>query len=93
MKLVSKPLFWWLGVLLCLKVDAAPAPSSGVEGTNVVRQELAQAILSNGAEQQELLDKLADTGSTLASDVLDAWTMQEVYLFQRAGHVGEPAGC
>jgi len=81
MKLVSKPLFWWLGVLLCLKVDAAPAPSSGVEGTNVVRQELAQAILSNGAEQQELLDKLADTGSTLASDVLDAWTMQEVYLY------------
>ena len=81
MKLVSKPLFWWLGVLLCLKVDAAPAPSSGVEGTNVVRQELAQAILSNGAEQQELLDKLADTGSTLASDVLNAWTMQEVYLY------------
>ena len=40
-----------------------------------------QAILSTGPEQQKLLDDLADTGSKLAGDVLNAWTMEEVYLY------------
>ena len=49
--------------------------------TNVVRQELAQAILSQGAKRQALLNQLADTGSHLAATVLTAWTMSEVYLY------------
>jgi len=81
MKFAFKPLWCWLLALGCLRAVAAPAPASDTAGINVVRQELAQAILNNGTEQQQLLDKLADTGSKLASDVLAAWTTEEVYLY------------
>jgi urea transport system permease protein len=79
MKPVLKPFWCGLLVLCCLRVTAAPA--SDTTNTNVVRQELAEAILSKGDGRQKLLDKLADTGSRFASDVLNAWTMQEVYLY------------
>jgi len=68
-------------MLFCLRMTAAPTPEADTMGTNVVRQELAEVILSTGTERQKLLDKLADTGSKLASDVLNAWTMEEVYLY------------
>jgi urea transport system permease protein len=80
MKSAFKPLWCccW-SALVCLRTFAAPA--SDTMSTNVVRQELAQAILSTGADRQKLLDQLADTGSKFASDVLTAWTMEEVYLY------------
>jgi len=81
MKFVFKPLVCFILALLCLRTNAAPAPASDTTSTNVVRQELVQAILSTGAEQQKLLDELSDTGSKLASDVLSAWTTEEVYLY------------
>jgi urea transport system permease protein len=79
MKFAFKPLWCCLLALGCLRTIAAPA--SDMAGTNVVRQELVQAILSAGTEQQQFLDKLADTSSKLASDVLTAWTTEEVYLY------------
>jgi urea transport system permease protein len=79
MKFAFKPLWCVLLMLCCVRTVAAPA--SNTAGTNVVRQELARVILSAGTEQQQLLDKLADTGSKLAADVLNAWTTEEVYLY------------
>jgi len=81
MKFVLKSLVWWLAGLVCLRASAAPTLPSAPAGTNVVRQELVQAILSTGRQRQQLLDEVADAGSPLASDVLDAWSMQEVYLY------------
>jgi len=66
-------------MLGCLRTVAAPGTDTA--GTNIVRQELVQVILSTGPEQQKLLNELADTGSKLASDVLNDWTMEEVYLY------------
>ncbi len=37
--------------------------------------------MSTGAERQQLLDELADSGSKLAHDVLTAWTLEEIYLY------------
>jgi urea transport system permease protein len=65
--------------MLCWQTLAAAA--SDTAGTNAVRQELARVILSVGTEQQQLLDQLAGTDSKLASDVLSAWTTEEVYLY------------
>ncbi len=79
MKFAFKPLCCCLLMLGCLRTVAAPATDGA--GTNVVRQELVQVILSTGPEQQKLLNDLADTGSKLAGDVLNAWTMEEVYLY------------
>jgi urea transport system permease protein len=56
---------------------SAPAPASG----DPVRQQLVQAILSTGADQQNALTQLSDSGSKTASDVLTAWTREEVYLY------------
>ncbi|HEY3931628.1 MAG TPA: urea ABC transporter permease subunit UrtB [Verrucomicrobiae bacterium] len=79
MKSAFKPFCYCLLMLCCLRTNAAPAPETA--STNVVRQELAQVILSTGTEQQKLLNELADSGSKLANDVLTAWTMEEVYLY------------
>ena len=81
MKFVFKPLVCFALALLCRTTNAAPSSPSDATDTNIVRQELAQAILSSGANQQQLLDKLADTGSKLAGDVLSAWTTEEIYLY------------
>ena len=79
MKFFIKPLAGLVPLLLCLRLSAAPAPAT--TGTNEVRQELVQAILSTGTERQTQLGNLADSGSKLANDVLSAWTMEEVYLY------------
>jgi urea transport system permease protein len=79
MKFAFKLLWCCVPVFCCLQTFAAPAPDTA--STNVVRQELAQVILSKGAQRQKLLDELADTGSQLAAGVLSAWTMEEVYLY------------
>lgn len=74
--------------LLCLRTVAAPP--AGLAGTNAVRQELVQAILSTGAEQQAALNELADTGSKLANDILTAWVNEEIYLYPAAGGSNVP---
>jgi urea transport system permease protein len=66
-------------LLLCLQAAAATAPA--VPDESLVRQKLAQAILSSGADQQQLLNDLGETGSKLASEVLLAWTRDGVYLY------------
>ncbi len=90
MKFVLKLLVSWLSLSLCLQLEAAPVAGSDVASTNAVRAELVQAILSKGPERQKVLDKLADTGSKLASDVLSAWTMQEVFLYPATNGVTVP---
>jgi urea transport system permease protein len=46
-----------------------------------VRQKLAQAILSEGQEQQRLLGELADSASKIVADVLNAWSRDGIYLY------------
>ena len=65
--------------LLCVAAGAAPAKNTAVPPA--IRAELVKAILSTGAGRQELLNDLADTGSSYVNDVLSAWTMEEVYLY------------
>jgi urea transport system permease protein len=60
---------------------AAAASVASVTDTNAIRTELVQAILSTGAPQQKLLAEISDSGSTLAANVLSAWTRDEVYLY------------
>ena len=62
---------------------ALAAEGTPTHGSNEssVRHELAQAILSQGQQQQTLLTELADSGSKVASDVLNAWTRDGVYLY------------
>jgi urea transport system permease protein len=49
---------------------------------SAIRQKTVQAILSEGAEQQKILNELADSGSMIVRDVLNAWTRDGVYLFE-----------
>jgi urea transport system permease protein len=44
------------------------------------RQKLAQAILSEGQEQQRLLNEVADSGAKV-SDILNAWSHDGVFLY------------
>jgi urea transport system permease protein len=78
MKSSIKLLVGCCSMLLCLHAVAAPALAPT---DNEVRQELVQAILSTGADQQKALDELSDTGSKTANEVLSAWTLEEVYLY------------
>jgi len=55
-------------------------PAAG--GAAALRQKLEQAVLSEGPEQQKLLGELADSGSKLAADVLNAWVRDGVYLYE-----------
>lgn len=79
MKLIFK--LMWCGFLASMCLPANAAPVAGAVSTNVVRQELVQAILSTGPVRQKMLKELADSGSGFAGNVLDAWTMDEVYLY------------
>jgi urea transport system permease protein len=64
----------WLG--------SAHAAEASTSVTAPIRQKLAQAILSQGTEQQQHLGELADSGSKLAADVLNAWARDGVYLYE-----------
>ena len=46
-----------------------------------IRRQVAQAILSEGPEQQKLVGDLADSGSKIVHDVLGAWSRDGVYLY------------
>ena len=59
-----------------VRADDAPA----------IRQKIAQAIVSEGAGQQKLLDELSDSGgSKQIRDVLIAWTRDSVFLYDSGG--------
>lgn len=62
----------------CLVCQAASDKPSEALAT---RQELVQAILGQGPQQQKLLTELADSGSRIANDVLNAWVRDTVYLY------------
>ncbi len=48
--------------------------ASGAADDAGVRKQLAQAVLSEGPEQQKLLGELADSASKIVRDVLSAWS-------------------
>src|SRR5258708_2974583 len=48
---------------------------------SAVRQNLAQTLLSEGQEQQKLLDQLTGSGSKFAAEVLNAWLRDGVYFY------------
>jgi urea transport system permease protein len=62
---------------------AAPALAPEIAPANVdpVRQQLVQAILTTGADQQAALTQISTSGSKTASDVLASWTRDEVLLY------------
>jgi urea transport system permease protein len=66
--------------LLCAAVHAAPAKNTSAVPP-AIRTELVKTILSTGAEQKQLLNDLADTGSPYVNDVLSAWTSEEVFMY------------
>ncbi len=68
-----------LGGLLAASAAWAAAPSAGDAG---VRRELVKALESDGAARQELLNKLADSGSKVVNEVLTAWSREEIYWYQ-----------
>jgi len=46
-----------------------------------IREKLCHTILAAGAEQQQLLGEISETGSKLVHDVLIAWTRDSVYIY------------
>jgi len=90
MKIFTKTLWLLVACLsvlpgLSLQADPAPGPANAAPAaampSDPVRQQLVQAILSTGADQQSALTALSGSGSKTASDVLSAWTRSEVYLY------------
>jgi urea transport system permease protein len=79
--LMMKP---WLTLLLWAVLGwfcSSRAADTVTKETDVVRQKLARAILSEGEEQQKLLSDLADSGSKTTAEVLNAWSHDGVYLY------------
>jgi urea transport system permease protein len=74
----APPWFWWSILLLPGAMYAAIA---GTDDT-AIRRQMAQAILSEGPEQQKLLGDLADSGSKLVREVLGAWSRDGVFLYE-----------
>ncbi len=69
----------------------ASAASTTSEAEVEIRKKLATAILSNGADQEKLLNVLADAGSRLVRDVLTAWPRDQVILHETADGSKVPA--
>jgi len=54
------------------------------EDEAAVRAKLVQAILSEGTNQQQMLNGLSDSGSKVVGEVLFAWTRDGVFLYAGA---------
>ena len=63
----------------CRLAGAAPADEAVVRGT------LVRTLLSEGPQQQRLLNELSASGSRLVRDVLTSWTRDEVVLYVAPG--------
>lgn len=48
----------------------------------VIREQLSRAIQSEGAEQQQLLMEISETGSKVVQTVLLAWTRDGVFIYE-----------
>jgi urea transport system permease protein len=68
-----------LGGLLAAPAFGSAAPPAGDAG---VRRELVQALESDGAARQKLLNDLADSGSKVVSEALTAWSREEIYWYE-----------
>jgi urea transport system permease protein len=77
MKLGLTLLLWAVLGWFC----SSRAADTVTKETEVVRQKLARAILSEAEEQQKLLSDLADSGSKTSAEVLNAWSHDGVYLY------------
>ena len=64
-----------------LLLAAYSISSARAQDDAAIRQRLCRAILSEGAEQKQLLGEISETGSKLVHDVLAAWTRDSVYLY------------
>ncbi len=71
-----------LSLVLLLAGLAAGRTLHAAGGDEAVRQTLARALLSEGAEQQKLLAELGDSGSRPVRDLLAAWTRDEILLYR-----------
>jgi len=67
--------------LLAVVLLASPLPIRAADST---RADLVAAILSEDVDQQlELIKKLADTDEPIVTQVLAAWRLSEVYLYEQ----------
>ncbi len=80
MKMLRKvPPWLWLTILF---FGGAISPVSGAADDATIRKQLAQAILSEGADQQKLLTELSESGSKTVHDILSFWSRDGVYLYE-----------
>jgi urea transport system permease protein len=71
---------WFGWFLLFFAVGMEVKAAEGSSETEV-RQQLVQAISSEGTNQQFLLNTVGDSGSKIVHDVLTAWSHDGVYLY------------
>lgn len=69
-----------LGIVLSGLTPTLAAEASSRDAGDV-RQKLAQAILSEGQDQQKLMSELADSGSRTVTEILVAWSRDGIFLF------------
>jgi len=75
----------YLRLLLALLSGAFFIGTAAAQDDAAVRDKLCRALAADGAEQRQLVAELADTGSRLASDILNAWTHDSVYWYETNG--------
>jgi urea transport system permease protein len=73
-RLIVMVIFCWLA---CHAVRAAQGDEE-----SATRQELVQALLGTGDDQQKMLNDLALNPSKIVHDTLFSWTRDEIYLYQ-----------
>ena len=55
--------------------------SAHAQDEAAIREKLCRTILAEGAEQQQSLDEISETGSKLVHDVLIAWTRDGIFIY------------
>ena len=71
-------------LLVCALLGCLCRSSASTPDVVAIRHKLGQAILSEGEEQQRLLNELADSGSKNVADIINAWSRDGVYLYNAA---------
>ncbi len=74
----------WVLALLVISGSLGLSAAEPAPDLTQTRQQLVQAILSEGSDQQRLLGELAESGSTSLSEVLNSWSHDGVFLFTAA---------
>jgi urea transport system permease protein len=75
----------YLRLWLALLGGAFLIGTAAAQDDAAVRDKLCRALAADGAEQRQLVAGLADTGSRVASDILNAWTHDSVYWYEANG--------